>query len=312
MLRAPDRIRSTAELRAFQRVMLQAVTRPLTRGNRAQRRWSDGGPAEKIIGTFSAPNARLSAFERIEIYNRMYWFRTLDSLHEDLPGVRAVLGGRKFLRLIEAYLVKNPSRSFTLRDLPARLEGFIRATPRLSAPRPALAADMAAFEWAQVECFDSAARPVMTTDDLADYPPAKLKLGLQPHLRLLALHHPVDDYAMAARQNALRADTSNAVDNVPQDKTGCVAAALRRPKRARTFLAVYRRAGRIVHQRLEPPAYKILIALRAGRTLPQAVAGAGRGVTAAQVGEWFATWMKLGWFCRRQKQKTGIAKTRKG
>ncbi len=301
--RAPERIRSTADLRAFQRVMMQAVTRPLARGQRASRRWTDGRPAADVIGTFSAPNDRLSGLERIEIYNRMYWFRTLDSLHEDLPGLRAVLGARKFMRLIEAYLVKNPSRSFTLRDLPSRLEAFIRATPRLSAPHTALAADMTAFEWAQIECFDSAALPVMTTDDLADQPPAKLRLGLQPHLRLLALRYPVDDYAMAAKQNALRADASNAVDAAPPDKAGRTAVTLRRPKQARTFLAVHRREGRVFYQQLDAPAFRILTALRAGRTLPQAVASAGRGVTAAQVGEWFATWMKLGWFCRSKKLK---------
>lgn len=305
MLRAPERIRSTADLRAFQRLMMQAVTRPLARGNRAAKQWRGGRAAADVVGTFSVANDRLSALARIEIYNRMYWFRTLDSLHEDLPGLRAVLGGKKFLRLIEAYLGKHPSRSFTLRDLPARLEGFIRATPRLSAPHTALAADMAAFEWAQIECFDGASHPPLTADDLAAQPAGRLKLGMQPQVRLLALHHAVDDFAIAVKQNALRADASNAA-------TGSVSTAsrgarrLRRPKRERLFLAVHRQEGRIFYKRLEAPAYRILLALRAGRPLPQAVAAAGRGVTAAQVNAWFATWMQLGWFCRR------IAKTRKG
>lgn len=299
-LRAPERIRSTEELRAFQRLMMQAVTRPLARGNRAARRWGDR-PAAAVVDTFSMPNDRLSALERIEIYNRMYWFRTLDSLHEDLPGLRAVLGPRKFLRLIETYLQKRPSRSFTLRDLPARLENFIRANPRLSAPHTALAADMAAFEWAQIECFDGAAHPPLTAGDLAEQPPARLKLGVQPHVRLLALRHPVDDYAIAVKQNALRADASNAVEAPARSARSARAAATpRRPRPARTCLAVHRQQGSIFYKRLEVPAYLILTALRAGRTLPQAVAAAGRGATAAQVNAWFATWMQLGWFCRRE------------
>ena len=90
--RAPERIRSTADLRAFQRLMMQAVTRPLAPGAKSQRRWADGRRAEEVVGSFAKANDRLSALERIEIYNRMYWFRTLDSLQEDLPGLRAVLG----------------------------------------------------------------------------------------------------------------------------------------------------------------------------------------------------------------------------
>lgn len=296
-LHAPERIRSTADLRAFQRLMMAAVTRPLTRGHRTQRRWSDGRPAAQVIGSFSAPNDRLSALERIEIYNRMYWFRTLDSLHEDLPGLRAVLGARKCLRLLEAYLGQQPSRSFTLRDLPARLEKFIRATPRWSAPHTALAADMVAFEWAQIECYDSANRPGLTPGDIAGRPPGKLKLDLQPHLRLLALRYPVDVYAVAAKQNALRADASNAVDVAPAAARG--ARQLRRPQREKVWLVVHRHEGRVYYKRLEAPAFKILVALRTGCTLPQAIAAAGRKVTAAQVSEWFAAWMQFGWFCRR-------------
>jgi len=38
------------------------------------------------------PNDRLTSFERLEIYNRQYWFRVLGGLAEDFPGLRAVLG----------------------------------------------------------------------------------------------------------------------------------------------------------------------------------------------------------------------------
>ncbi len=293
--RAPERIRSTADLRAFQRLMLQAVIRPLGPGNRARRRWTDGCPAAAVIDTFAAPNARLSGFERIEIYNRMYWFRTLDSLYEDLPGLRAVLGERKFLRLIEAYLGRYPSRSFTLRDLPARLPEFIRRTPRLTAPHSALAADMAAFEWAQIECFDAAALPPLTPADLAGRPAGRLRLGLQPHVRLLALRFPVDEFALAVKDAALRGDASNAV--VASRRS--LSRRVRRPRAARTWLAVHRHEGKIYYKRVDAPAYRILSALRSGQPVARAVAAAGRGVEADQVRAWFTTWMQLGWFCRR-------------
>ncbi|MCB1103476.1 MAG: putative DNA-binding domain-containing protein [Opitutaceae bacterium] len=296
--RAPERIRSTADLRAFQRLMMQAVTRPLAPGAKSQRRWADGRRAEEVVGSFAKANDRLSALERIEIYNRMYWFRTLDSLQEDLPGLRAVLGERKFARLIETYLTQVPSRSFTLRDLPARLERYIRAHPRLTTPHTALAADMAAFEWAQIECFDGGAVPPATPDDLADAPPTRLRLGLQPQIKLLALRYPVDDYAIALKRDALRDDASNAVERGGRKTTR--RRLTKRPTAARTWLAIHRHEGVIYYKRLEAPAYRMLVALRDGKSLARAVAAAGLRVKPEQVQAWFTNWMQLGWFCPRK------------
>lgn len=295
--RAPERIRSTRDLREFQRLMMQAVTRPLGPGHRSKRSWGDGRSAKEVIGTFSQDNDRLSGLERIEIYNRMYWFRTLDSLYEDLPGLREVLGERKFMRLIETYLTKVPSRSFTLRDLPARLENFIRKHPKLTSPHTGLAANMTAFEWAQIECFDGASRPPMTPDDLADAPPAQLKMSLQPHLQLLVLRYPVDDYAMAVKQQGMRADASNAVDEAPEESR--TTKRVPRPKPKRTYLAVHRHESTIYYKNLELAAYRMLTALREGKNLSQSVAAAGPRVKAAKVQEWFTQWMNLGWFCLR-------------
>ncbi|MDP2136732.1 MAG: DNA-binding domain-containing protein, partial [Candidatus Didemnitutus sp.] len=122
---APATVRSKRELADLQRAMFAVVTRPLGRNTRMQHRWSDGRRTSAVAAEIAKPNDRLSAFERLEIYNRMYWFRVLDSLHEDCPGLRAVLGERKFMRLSEAFLQKYPSRYWTLRDLPQRLAKFI-------------------------------------------------------------------------------------------------------------------------------------------------------------------------------------------
>ena len=51
----------------------------------------------KVADSFIKPNDRLTSFERLEIYNRVYWFRVLDCLYDDYPGLRAVLGERKFM-----------------------------------------------------------------------------------------------------------------------------------------------------------------------------------------------------------------------
>ncbi|MGA2080003.1 MAG: DNA-binding domain-containing protein [Holophaga sp.] len=126
-------------LKAFQRRMAAAVMAPLSlRGNMMRRR-QDGVPMEAEAAAFVKPNDRLTSFERLEIYNRQYWYRLLDCLREDYPGLRTVLGSTRFERLARAYLVDCPSTSFTLRDLGSRLESWLRAHPAQAGPHAALA-----------------------------------------------------------------------------------------------------------------------------------------------------------------------------
>ena len=294
----PARVDSLRGLRAFQRLVKAAVTRPLAPGYRMQHRWTDGRPMAAVAAEFIKPNDRLTAFARLEIYNRMYWFRIIDSLYEDAPGLRAALGEQKFSRLAVAYLTKHPSHSFTLRNLGSRLEEFIRAEPRWTAPRTALAREIARFEWAQTVAFDEAARPVVTPADFARANPARLRLGLQPYLSLLALDYPVDRFVLAVKKrDTLRAEASNATTSArPAKRIRPVPL----PRRERTWVAVHRLDNMLYYKRLDAPSFKVLTALRDGATLDRAVAAAGRGVTPEQVQAWFALWTRLGWLCRRK------------
>lgn len=304
---APTKVASTADLAHLQRAMWRVVSRPLTDDSRMQRRWIDGRPTSAVAGEIAKPNDRLTSFERLEIYNRMYWFRVLDSLYDDCPGLRAVLGDKKFITLAEAYLVKYPSGSFTLRNLPSRLAKFIREEPRYTKPHTALCHDLARFEWARVEVFDTAAKPVFTMDDLLDVPAAKqggLRLALQPYLQLLELDYPVDDFILAVKQREaelLRGDASNAPTALRKLKERKTAL----PPRSRTHVAVHRLEGRIYFKKLEPAAWRILVALRAGKTLEQALATGiprsrqARTDWAAKVQGWFRNWMELRWLCKR-------------
>lgn len=273
--------------------MLGALTQPLTAND-------DLAPA--LANTAAAlikPNDRLTSVERLQIYARSYWYRLIDCVHDDCPGLRALLGEEKFSALVRAYLARHPSRSFTLRNLCSRLPQFIREAPRLTAPHTALAHEVAQFEWAQTVAFDGEARPALTPDDIADAPPAKLRLGLQPYLTLLALHWPLDDYVLAVKQReALRADASNTPD-APRAARPRRSRRVPLPRRERVFMVVHRYDLRLFYKRVDPAAFKILHALAAGRPLAQAIAAGGPRVRPEQVREWFATWMELGWFCRR-------------
>lgn len=305
-LRPPRKINSRAQLRQLQRVMTGALFRPLTSQWGMQKRWSDGAPMKAVASEFIKPNDRLSSFERLEIYNRQYWFRVLDCLYDDYPGLRAVVGERRFMRLATAYLTRYPSDSYTLRDLGDRLEPFLREEPHWSAPREELALDMVRFEWAQVVAFDGAAKPPVTPDDILDTPPSKLRLGLQPYLSLLELNFAVDDFLIAVKKresDVLRGEASNAMDGAP--KPAVHRKRVRSPKRERVYLAVHRHDNMLYYKRLDQEAFAILTSLGRGVTVEEACIEA---ITAskrmnvdwsAQIKEWFDAWSALGWFCRK-------------
>jgi hypothetical protein len=295
--RAPRRLATTNDVVKLQRLMTHALVRPLTAESGMQPTWIDGRPMEEFAAEFIKPNDRLSAFERLQLYNRMYWFRLIDAFYDDNPGLRALLGDKRFLQLCEAYLAKHPSRSFTLRNLCARLAEFIAEMPKLTAPHTALALEVARFEWAQTVAFDGESRPVLAPAAIARASANKLRLALQPYLTLFAFNHPVDDYVLAVkRRDALRGAASNTSETATRRSR---VRSIARPRRARTYLAVHRIAHQLYYKRLERPAYLILAALQAGQPLAEAIAAGGPRVRPAQMQAWFAAWMKFGWFCRR-------------
>lgn len=294
--RAPARIDSTADLLAFQRLMAAAVIRPLDSGSNLQSKWIDGRPMETVAAEFIKPNDRLTAFERLQLYNQMYWYRLFDAIRDDCPGLLAALGERAFGRLAQAYLAENPSRSFTLRNLCSRLVPFILGHPGLTAPRTALAVEVARFEWAQTVAFDGEARPAIPPAKLARTSPDKLRLGLQPYVTLLQLRHPIDTFVISVkRRDAMRSEASNTPDSKAMGHRPVRRAASPRP--ARTLVAVHRLDNRMFYKRLEPAAFRILSALAGGATLSAAIEAAGPRVKASQVQAWFTSWMALGWFC---------------
>ncbi|MHB8609405.1 MAG: HvfC/BufC family peptide modification chaperone [Candidatus Acidiferrales bacterium] len=296
------------KLMQLQRTMARAVMQPLTSSERMQRRAPDGGPMKRYASRFIKPNDRLTSFERLEIYNRQYWFRVLSALAEDFPGLRAVLGERRFDAMSKAYLLANPSRSFTLRNLGSRMESWLRKNPKWAGPNKNLALDIARLEWADVEAFDGKAEPALRPEDLSSAAGAQLKLILQPYVRLLSFRYPVDDLLLEVRKE--NEDTDFASNTFTEHRKRKRVRAVAKLKPAQIFLAVHRIDYSVYFRRLEPEEFAILSALQQGKTLGAAVESALRKSAIvpeerpAQVQTWFQTWAALGWFCRPEKNRT--------
>ena len=289
------------KLKALQRTMARAVMQPLNSAERMQRTAPDGQPMRRYAERFIKPNDRLTSFERLEIYNRQYWFRVLSSMIEDFPGLRAVLGDRRFDAMCKAYLVDCPSRSFTLRNLGAQLESWLRKHPRWAGPKQALALDIARLEWADIEAFDGAAEPALRPENLGGDAGANLRLKLQPYVRLLDLKYPVDDLLLEVRKEDEDTDfASNAFQERHKRKRVQAVAKL---KPAPIFLAVHRVDDSVYFRRIQREEFAILSALRAGQTLGKAIEATFKKSKApvqeraTSVQQWFQNWAALGWFC---------------
>lgn len=276
--------------------------RPLRRDEGMQTAWKDGTPAAEVAARIIKPNDRLTSFERLQIYNQQYWWRLLGTFGEDFWALRAVVGARKFDRLAVAYLESHGSQNWTMRDLGKGLESFLRAHPELIAPHDRLALDVVQVEWARVVAFDEPGEPVLQPQKIAALPPDRLRIGLQPYLTLLALAHPVDDLLRNFKERQIETGAfSNAVATARPRRRGRIAA---RPSRRPVHLAVHRHQLAVYYKRLDPEAYRLLLALRDSATLADACDSAFAGsrdlpaTSAEKIQRWFAEWMQLGWLCR--------------
>jgi len=295
-------------LDAIQKQMTRAVMTPLTPSEHMQRHAPGGGDMRRYASKFIKPNDRLTSFERLEIYNRQYWWRLLSSLQEDFPGLRAVLGDRKFEAMSKAYIVDCPSTSFTLRNLGAKLEGWLRKHPKWAGKQQQLALDIVRLEWADIEAFDGKAEPALQTKDLATAAGGDIQLQLQPYVRLLDCKYPVDDLLLAVRETDDDNEVaSNAFSEKKKRRRIRVTAKL---KPAEIFLAVHRIDDSVYFRKLAREEFAILTSLRHGKTLARAVDSGFRKShmpaekRAEAVQAWFQNWATLGWFCQPAQKKS--------
>ncbi len=224
------------------------------------------------------PSWSLEPAERVEIYHGMYLLRMVEAMETDYPALRHYLGGESFAALIEAYVTRYPSRSYTLNRLGDHLPEFLEESDWADA---AFLADLARLELAITGAFDAPQGDTLSAETLQSVPPESwesARFQAVSSLRLLALRHDVLPHLKAFHKGG------------PNP----------RPRRRATWIAVHRHDLSVYHLELRRPAFALLEDLAKGISLGDALAEAVAGVKASkrqeQVFTWFRQWIADGFF----------------
>jgi hypothetical protein len=225
---------------------------------------------------------RLSARERVQIYNDGYFARLVECLADDYPALSYALHEDTFSALAREYIERYPSRSPNLNAYGQHLATFCRTR---FGPWADFAADLARLEWALVEVVHAPVTRSLDSDVLATIPAAgwqSARLLPSRGLRLLSFDYPVNDFFQAFRE-----------ERAPE-----------LPDRAPTATAVYRQGLALWRMGLEPLAALLLRDLISGVPLAVAVATLESQNQTAGTSEqltrllphWLGEWVRSGFF----------------
>ncbi len=282
--------RDPHDLLMIQRQFAAALQQPLT-GDSRERADLDAGhrqPDPAVLRRAEALLADLpfsSRAEGLETYRGQYWYRLLDSMREDLPALRVVLGERRADALFEAYLLAGPPSSATLRHLPNQFPDFVAKRPELGAIR-GLALDVARLEVAECQCFEAADGQPIRSDELFS-----AEVALAPHVNLLQTEHSI----LAAYRRWWQPGVWRRL-----------AAQVATPQN----LVVFRTNGRITVETIAPRPLAVLRAVADNRSVATALgqlttAGRLRDKDAGPLQGWFHHWQARGWLVHAQGSERG-------
>lgn len=286
-------VKSKEDLLTLQRSFAKAIRRPLNSNDKM--RFYD--QSSEMI----APTQNLRPHDRLELYAQQYWWRIEQSFDEDFTTVQLIMSVKQYEALRDAYLMKFPSRSFTLRNLGDRFPEFIKKNPVLAKPSMQLVLDCALFDWARVEAFDAAQMKPLRLTDIKKPFFIKEKIKLQPHVQILTLHYPVDTLLKEGKQRLFE-EASNTTLQYSKKKKGPAAKKLKTEK---VYLAVHRHEERVLMKRLTSNQSRLLKEIAAGTSL-QTLANTyvvSHKVSGEELRNAFQEWASLEWIYLESNNK---------
>ena len=271
-------------LEQLQRWLLAAITHPAgvragVASDEAQRTLRLGnGDLEMVV----LPSLRMSAEQRLAVYQHAYFGRLIEALKEFFPCLSESLGEEVFTQFGVGYLTRHPSQSYTLHRLADRFAEFLEATRPTDEGADAWAGfwiDLARLELAIDRVIDAPGpenEPKLDFEQLTSFaadrfPEARLRLVTG--MELLSFRFPVGEYYSAWKRGEKPA--------VP-------------PYRL-SYAALVRRDYIVRRYELTAAQFALLRTLATGDTVGEAIAAAAEvdddfDSLAANLQNWFRQW----------------------
>ena len=237
------------------------------------------------------PSSRMSALERLGVYQDAYRARLLECLADDYPAVRNMLGRERFAALCRRYVVQQPPRAPSLNNYGEALPHFCtssavvdlcQATPACSAT---LLCDLARVEWASVELIHAPTEAPLGPAELSAHQNDFGRMTLVPvkSMRLLRLGH-----RLRALYAALRGGNS-ATAPAPES----------------AFALLRRTDWQVSYTEVEVAEGELLSSILSGVPLEVALAAAAAegGVSERDVAVYFQRWLAAGLFSACNPQR---------
>ncbi len=271
-------------LQALETWMLRIVTHPGGVDAGFDAAQSEGllPPGTSSLDDLVPPNDRLSAGEQLHVYAFAYFDRIIDVLRGEYPTVEFLLGPGPFGQLARAFLVDQPSRTYTLNRVGVPFSGWL-AERAVDQPELAFAVDLALVERALDEVWDCKAEEPVAYEALQAIPPDRwdrVRLHTIAALQLFELAHPITEF----------------MNGVMRDEAAPV------PEPSPAYVCVYCTLAGRYRIPLSFEQHGILSALLAGSTLGEAIElaatseGADVPAMLAGLGGWFRDWTERGLF----------------
>ncbi|MEX1012808.1 MAG: putative DNA-binding domain-containing protein [Waddliaceae bacterium] len=120
------------EVKNLQEWFASVIIRPVTENEEVNPISPRGNPIKKEAEYYISPSNSLKPHQRIEIYNKQYWWRLINFMQKNFPLTLSLLGYTKFEKITIQYLMKYPPDYWSLTVLGRNYPEWIKENNELT------------------------------------------------------------------------------------------------------------------------------------------------------------------------------------
>lgn len=266
------------------------ITTRLEEGDTIAKKTKNGTSITDEAKLYVTPSHTLEPYERMEIYNKSYWYRLLDILIDAFPLVSRLFGASDFnQKLAIPYLMKHPSEHWDLNFLGNRFVQYLEESYHEKDRK--LIVFSAKVDWACQESFFVEAHPPLDTRLLKPEEILSTHIKLQPHIQLFEFPYDLISY----REAFLKEEVDFWIDHdFPK---------LSKEKAPYFFILFRSLQSAVEIKAIDEAQFFLLKSIQKGKTIEDSLeeieqlGGTLYKETEANIAFWLQEWLLRHWLC---------------